>query len=194
MNYEIRMLESNRLIMKKGQKEDYLKVYEYNFKKLMDVDDIFILEKQDLSKIESWFKGGIKKYYEKLKKANMYDWIIYLGDEAIGNILTSNLKYDKTFVEITVNIHPKYWGKGYMPEALNVVMDYLYSVGYENIICGYLDGNKKAKRVLDKLGFKAYEIEEDAYISEKGNKIDQFNMIMNKDDWFSKTGKINIIK
>ena len=49
MNYEIKMLESNRLIMKKGQKEDYLKVYEYNFKKLMDVDGVFVLEKQDLS-------------------------------------------------------------------------------------------------------------------------------------------------
>ena len=58
------------------------------------------------------------------------------------------------------------------PEEYNIYKSKEWKLfAYENIICGYLDGNKKAKRVLDKLGFKAYEIEEDAFISEKGNKL-----------------------
>jgi len=52
----------------------------------------------------------------------------------------------------------------------------------------------KAKRVLDKLGFKAYEIIEDSFKSELGTMIDSYKVIMTKDAWFSKTGKISKIK
>ena len=61
-------------------------------------------------------------------------------------------------------------------------------------MCTYSDGNVKAKRVLDKLGFKPYKIIKDAWKSIKGNMIDDYKTIMTKEDWFSKTGKLQKIK
>ena len=65
MNYETVLLKTNRLIIKKGEINDFLKVYEYDFSRLKNVDGECKLVKQDLSKIEAWFKGGINKYYSK---------------------------------------------------------------------------------------------------------------------------------
>lgn len=194
MNYETALLKTERLIMKRGEKEDFLKVYEYDFSKLKNVDGICKLVKQDLKKIEDLFKGGIKRYYSKIKKAHMFDWIIYTDEKPIGNILTKDEDLKEKLIEVSFNIHPSYWGNGYMIEALTSVMEYLYSLGYDNIVCTYHDGNVKAKRVLDKLGFKAYEIIEDSFKSELGTMIDSYKVIMTKDDWFSKTGKISKIK
>lgn len=194
MNYETTLLKTKRLIMKKGEKEDFLKVYEYNFNKLQNVEGICKLEKKDTINMEKLFKDDIRKYYTKIKKAHMFDWIIYLNDDAIGNILTNEEDFDKKEIEVSFNIHPSYWGNGFMPEALTCVIEHLFSIGYENIVCSYLDGNIKAKKVLDKLGFKPYMIIEDEYKSENGTLIDEYKTIMTKDNWLSKTGRMSKLK
>ena len=194
MNYETVILKTNRLIMQKGTKEDYLRVYEYDFNKLKNVDGECKLEKQDLSKINSLFNGGMKKYYSKLKKAHMFDWIIYYNNDAIGNVLTLEEDLFSKTIEISYNLHPSYWGNGFMPEALESAMSYLFSIGYDNIICTYSDGNIKSKRVLEKLGFKPYKIIKDSWKSDKGNMIDDYKTIMTKEDFLSRTSKINVIK
>ena len=193
MNYETIELRTKRLVMKRGEKEDYFKVYEYDFSKLQNVDEIFKLEKQDRKKIENWFKGGIKRYYSKIKKAHMFDWLVYLNDKAIGNVLTEDENGGK-IVNLSFNVHPNYWGKGYMPEALEMIINYLFSLGYDYIVCSYLDGNIKAKRVLSKLGFKPYKIDKDHVKGQSGNLIDLYETILTKDDWFSRTTKINTLK
>ncbi len=194
MNYETIEIKTKRLIMKKGNEKDFFKVYEYDFSSLKNVDGVCKLVKQDKEKIQNLFKGGIKKYYSKIKKAHMFDWIIYLKNEPVGNILTGEETLEEKKIEVSFNIHPSYWGNGYMPEALSSVMEYLYSLGYDNIICTYADGNIKAKKVLDKLGFKAYEIIEDSFMSENKNLVDEYKVIMTKEEWFSKTGKLSKIK
>ena len=190
MNYETVELKTERLIIKKGTIDDYLRVYEYDFSKLKNVDGICKLVKQTPSKIKECFKGGMKKYYSKLKKAHMFDWIMYLDDLPIGNILTTEENLDEKQIEVSFNVHPSYWGNEYAKEALTLVIEYLYSIGYDSIICCYSDGNIKAKKVLDKLGFKPYKIIKDAWKSESGNMIDDYKTIMTKEDWFSKTGRI----
>lgn len=192
MNYETKELKTDRLIIKRGLEEDYLKVYEYDFSKLKDIDGVFKLEKQDLSKIKEWFKGGIKRYYNKLKKAHMFDWIIYVGNVPVGNILTTEENIDKKEIEISYNLHPSFWGNGYIREAITSVMEYLFSIGYDNVVCGFLDGDSKAKQTLNMLGFRPYKIIEDEYKSESGNLIDEYKTIMTKDEWFSKTGRIKL--
>ena len=120
----------------------------------------------------------------------MFDWIIYLDNKPIGNILTTDEDLSKKSIEVSFNMHPDYWGRNYMKEALSSVIEYLYSIGYDEITCTYSDGNLRAKRVLDKLGFKAYQIIKDSFKSEKENYIDEYKVIMSKEDWFSKTGKL----
>ena len=73
MNYETIEIKTERLIIKKGTIEDFLRVYEYDFTKLHNVDGICKLVKQEQEKIKECFKGGIKRYYSKIKKAHMFD-------------------------------------------------------------------------------------------------------------------------
>ena len=47
-------LQTERLILKRGSKDDYYKVYEYDFRKLKNINNEFEFVKQDLSKIDSW--------------------------------------------------------------------------------------------------------------------------------------------
>ena len=85
-------------------------------------------------------------------------------------------------IEIAFNLHPTYWGNGYMPEAIKAVVNYLFDLGYENIKAGYSDGNKKSKRVLEKAGFEYYGVEKNAW-TKNGKPIDDYKTIMTKDNW-----------
>lgn len=191
MNYETIDLKTKNLVIKKGDLESFLKVYEYDFNKLKEVDGVLKLEKQNQSRIEKSFKHGTESYYRKIKKAKMFDWIIFLNNNPIGNIYATDMEKDKS-VNVEFNLHPNYWGHGFIVEALKAIIEYLFSMGFDNIISGYEDGNNKAKRVMEKLIFKPYKVINDSYTSTLDNKIDEYKMIITKDDWFSRTSKINI--
>lgn len=194
MNYETKEIKTKNLIMKRGTKEDYMRVYEYDYSKLKGIDGVIKFVKQDLKKLELLFKNGMKKYFSKIKKGHMFDWIIYLNDKPIGNIITGEENINKKEIEVSFNIHPTYWGKGYMPEALEGVIEYLYANGYDNVVCTYYDGNARAKRVLDKLGFKPYKLLKDSFEGKNGNLIDGYKVVMTKEDWFSRTGQLDKLK
>lgn len=52
-----------------------------------------------------------------------------------------------------------YWGKGLMPEAVNAVINYLFSVvQLDCIICCHYTDNEQSKRVQEKCGFKHYKL------------------------------------
>ena len=50
MEYETPIIETERLILKRGTLEDYQKVYEYDFTKLRDINGEFDFVKQDPKK------------------------------------------------------------------------------------------------------------------------------------------------
>ena len=190
--YETEEIMTDNLILMKGKEKDFLTVYEYDFRCLSDIDDVMIFKKASNDKIKKCFNRGSKVYYNKCKKAHMFDWIVYYDNNPIGNIFTTNEDENSNSVVLEFNLHPNYWGKGYMPESLVSVINYLFKIGYDNILCNYVDGNKKAKRVLSKLGFKPHGIKKDGYESIKHNKLDIYETIMEKEDWLSRTSKIKL--
>lgn len=47
-----------------------------------------------------------------------------------------------------------FWGRGYMPEAAKAILRHAFEdIGMTRVWCGYYDGNRKSKRVQEKLGF-----------------------------------------
>jgi len=88
------------------------------------------------------------------KNHNCLDFIIYLKEDMtpIGNVLLD--RYDSTLksLETSVCIHPNYWKKGYMTEALLKIMNYVYTnLDINNIIYGYALENFKSKGLKDKI-------------------------------------------
>jgi len=48
-----------------------------------------------------------------------------------------------------------YWGKGYMPEAVKAVLAHAKEeLHFKKMWCAYYEGNRKSKRVQEKMGFK----------------------------------------
>ena len=79
---------------------------------------------------------GIEKYGLEDKLSEFFD---YQGRE-IGYVLSKD-----------------YWGKGLMPEAVKLVIDYLFNeLNYDFLLCGHYDKNNQSKRVQEKCGFIAY--------------------------------------
>ena len=80
-------------------------------------------------------------------------------DRAIGNVGLrigdkSNLGLSKTEAEIGYWIGAPFWGKGYIPEAVQELIRYAFEALELSVLwCGYFDGNEKSKRVGEKCGF-----------------------------------------
>ena len=92
-----KLLETERLLLKWGAKEDYYKVYEYDFGKLRNINNEFEFVKQDLSKLDNWV-------LEIANNEDMADWIIYLRDMTpIGNITADRIVQNINAIEIAFN-------------------------------------------------------------------------------------------
>ncbi len=48
----------------------------------------------------------------------------------------------------------RYWGKGYIPEAAEVLLEEAFRQGTDRVWCGHLDLNRNSARVQEKLGFQ----------------------------------------
>ena len=184
INYRTNSIRTKRLILQKGTLSDYLAVYEYDFTKLRDIDGEFEYAKQNVEEIKQWFEPDIEQFHKNNETGHIFDWIIYLKENAvpIGNILADREDAENKEIEIAFNLHPNYWGSGYMPEAINAVLEYLFGLGYENVRSGYSDGNKKSKRVLEKTGFENCGVEKNAWVK-NGNPIDDYKVVMTKSNW-----------
>ncbi|AFS79303.1 acetyltransferase, GNAT family [Gottschalkia acidurici 9a] len=57
--------------------------------------------------------------------------------------------------ELGFVLNPKYWGNGYIPEAVERMIEYGFKeLDLDLIWCGHYDFNERSKRVCQKCGFK----------------------------------------
>ena len=179
--YDTKELECERLVLKKGTSEDCIKVYEYDMLKCRGVGGINVLEKS-LNKID-FIGSDSEKYYDECIKNRMYDWYVYLKDGTpIGNVVADREDNSINSIELSFNMHPNYWRKGYMTEAVKCIINYLLDNYYDNIIIGYDTGNVRSKSFIEKLGFNYYKTIKNVY-EKNGIMIDTTLLIMNKNDW-----------
>ncbi len=152
--YETKRLETERLIIAKGNSNDCKKIYEYDLTKCTEIEDISELVK--FEKPIDFIGEDPKKYYEKCEKDKFFDWYVFLKNtkEPVANIMADKENSKEKSIEISYNTHPKHWGNGYVPEALKEISNHLKSLGYKKIVAHVFKGNKKSIRVLEKLGFK----------------------------------------
>lgn len=148
MKYITPTLETERLLLKRGSKQDYQKIYEYDFRKLRNINGEFEYVKSDEKCIE-----GYETYADT--ENEVFDWIIYLKENniPIANITADREEKTIKATEIAFNMHPNYWKHGYMIEAITKVLEFLFEHGFENVICGYSQGNIKSQNLNYKLGF-----------------------------------------
>lgn len=174
------ILETERLILKRGTYDDYVKVYEYDFTKLRNINGQFELVKLDPKKIR-----GFETYADE--EENCLDFIIYLKEnmEPIGNIVYDRYIDENKSLEISYNLHPSYWKKGYMTEAIIETMKYIFSsLEIDNIRCGYAEENINSKAIGEKIGFKysGYHV---THYSAIDKDIKEIETSMSKEDFLN---------
>ena len=174
-------LETERLVLKRGTMDDYIKVYEYDFMRLRNINGEFELAKQDPKKLE-----GFDTYADE--EENCMDFIIYLKEsgEPIGNLLYDRYRKEDKSLEIAYNLHPDYWKKGYMTEAILATMNYVFNnLDIDNIRCGYAEENFNSRLLNEKIGFQfvGYHTE---YYERLGKDIKEIETIMTKENFKQK--------
>ena len=145
------MLETQRLILRKWTEEDAESLFEY-------------AKDPEVGPITGWpphknveeSKNVIRNV---LNGAECYAICRKENNIAIGSIeLILNSHTDMTErddeCELGYWLGQPFWGRGYMPEAASALIRHGFEdLGMITIWCGYYDGNRKSKRVQEKLGF-----------------------------------------
>ena len=115
----------------------------------------------DHENLDSWvypnaFNDSITIDLTEKNPSGKADWL-FLGtkdnDEVIGIIhqVSGMGKYVKT-VEIGYALKKKYWNKGYMSEALKLMIKLMFERGVHKISCGAIKENKASIEVMKKCG------------------------------------------
>lgn len=116
-------------------------------------------------------------HYDEL---NFYCWAMVhkITHETIGLILTLNPDDMNYATEIGYVVARNYWNQGICTEALEVVSEYLFEIGYHRLIASYIQGNLASGRVMEKCGFEFEGVLKDAlYYHEQFHNLVQMSKI-----------------
>ena len=143
---------TDRLILRPWSLDDSSDLYEYAQSELVGPNAGWKPHKseEESKEIINMFITNNDSYAIVLKEEN----------KVIGGIGLHNRKPDVSLEdleqrEIGYVLNPKYWGNGYVPEAVRELLKYGFEkMNLDLIWCGHYDFNSKSKRVNEKCGFK----------------------------------------
>ena len=131
---------------------------------ISDAEDVFATWTSDerVAKYTSWYAhksiedtNAYVEYMTSKNELSDYNWIIELNGKIIGSI---NVCYSNDYLEmagIAYVLAYEYWGNGYITEAANSVIHFLFDmVHYRKIIAGCDSENIGSSKVLEKVGMK----------------------------------------
>ena len=80
--------------------------------------------------------------------------IVVKGTERIVGSVDFNHRHEDDVLEIGYVLHPDYWGRGYVPEAVSALVEIAFTIlSLHKVEIGCYDYNKQSQRVAEKLGF-----------------------------------------
>ena len=141
------ILNTERLILREWRESDSHDLYEYAKSDLVGPNAGW---KPHKNEAES------KRIIKMFIKNNTYAIVLKSENKVIGAIELRKRKPDEKLYnlkqrEIGYVLNPKYWGNGYMPEAVNALLNYAFNeLKLDLIWCCHFDFNNNSKRVIEK--------------------------------------------
>jgi ribosomal-protein-alanine N-acetyltransferase len=146
------ILSTNRLLIRKMQMTDAEALF--TIKSDLQVTSQYGQEPhRSLEETREWIQRRVINY----ERRDTIFWVITLRDEdtAIGSCCFWNFDPSFRCAEIGYELHPLYWHKGIMSEALSAILTYGFvELGLRRIEASPLAINEPSKNLLLKLGFK----------------------------------------
>ena len=168
------MLETERLIIRLGKKEDVLK--------LLEIRNSSFVMKYNPMKIAN---------EEALLKEISHEFVLERKNDhkIIGCIGVQNdfLRYGVESKCISYYLDEKETRKGYMSEGLSKVLSYLFDEGAEVVCARVFVGNEASVSLLKKLGFHQEGILRHAVKSHDGIVYDDQLFTLLKQEWNKKS-------
>lgn len=148
--------KTERLILRPMEEKDYADFEELAMDKELSRMYGFPIEKDEavLKKIFSNFLHNIKTYAIQLNDCDkMIGFIIVASASEFPKSQSPEFVHKKG-ATLAFAIHPLFQRNGYMTEALNHLIDELFSgQGYDYLYAGYYDFNEISANLQKKLGF-----------------------------------------
>lgn len=145
-------LETDRLILRQRRLSDAEDIFAYA--KLAEVS--YPAGFPPMTSLEEERDYLENKYWERLKEQNLpsgYGITIKGSNRVIGSCDFNRRHADDIF-ELGYILHPNYWGKGYIPEAVSALIEVGFTLlDLHKVEIGCYDYNKQSRRVAEKLGF-----------------------------------------
>ncbi len=142
-------IKTERLRLRALREEDAEKIYE-NW-----------TSSETVAKYTTWYAHGSVEdtkafvgYMMSQNTVSDYNWIIESETDIVGQINVCAIDEATDVMGIAYVLGEKFWGKGYMTEAVNAVVKFLFhEVNCNKIIAGCDCENIGSARVLEKTGF-----------------------------------------
>jgi [ribosomal protein S5]-alanine N-acetyltransferase len=162
-------IETNRLILRRFQLDDYTKVYKNWTSDNMTTRYL----SWDTHENEEITKQYIQSKLSLYDKEFFFDWIVIRkeDDEPIGEI--SCVKFSKfhRLSEAGYCYGSKYWNLGYATEALKAFIDYMLNkVQVDIVIACHTESNAVSGRVMEKAGMKKDAVLPNYFVNKETGK------------------------
>lgn len=164
------ILNTARLVLRQIQPSDAEALFSYFSKD--EVTEFFDLPTfQDITESHDLIKNWHQRYLDK----NTICWAICLKEqplELIGTCGFHNFANEHFRAEIGYELHPRFWQKGMMTEAIMHIISYGFSELELNRIEAFIDpANIASRKLLGKVGLVSEGILRD-YFFEKGRFVE----------------------
>ncbi len=130
-------IETNRLILRKFDKEDSSNMFKNWGSDVKVTEFLSWSPHKDIKETEEIIEAWVLKYEDE----NTYNWAIELKDtqEVIGNIKVVKIEESNASCEIGYCIGSEFWNRGITTEALQAIIEYLFSKIHFNRIAAKHD-------------------------------------------------------
>ena len=153
--------ETQRLILRRIREIDYIDMYEYSADR--DVTRYLTWQPHNsLSETKSYASDLQKRY----NAGKFFDWgLVHKADgKFIGTCGLTTINLNRNSCEVGYVLAKKYWGRGLMPEALELVMGFAFDyLEFDRIEARFLEGNMKSLRVMQKMGMVFDRVDYDLF-------------------------------
>lgn len=177
------IIETERLVLRKPTYDDVQQLFDMS----QDEDVMLYYGKEPYVKLDQATKE-IDWFLKIWKEGTGTRWIISLkdGEDFIGEIGFYEYEKKHKKAEIGYKLAKEYWRKGYMSEALEAMLGYMYDNLDINRVQALVDPrNPPSYLLLEKYGFKQEGTLRD-YEFERGGYVDLIMLSILRKEWESR--------
>lgn len=178
---ELPKVETDRLVLRQRTIDDVPDMFDY-----VSLENVaYPAGLPPIATLEDEYDYFENRYYQNLEKANLpsgYGITVKESDRVIGSCDFNHRHEDDVF-EIGYMLHPDFWGRGYMTEAVSALIEIGFTLlNLHKVEIRCYGSNKQSQRVAEKLGFTLEARIRDRKDT-KGNRCDDLAYGLLKSEW-----------